>query len=895
MLRSVHPDFDAIGVSGMGDDSNLLCGRPHGGVGILVRKTLLPIVKFQTYDDKRLVSITLVAADANLFFLNVYMPYQCDENYSDYLDYLGKIVAILDTCPTRNVCVVGDFNANVNSKFEKDLLSICEQASLVVSDYMHLGRDSGCFTYVSDAHSTTSWLDHYICSHDLHTAITCISVLDKLPCSDHLPLRACFSMNVSLDTCNAEPVLNKQSEPVFKWSTANTTALGAYAAHSAFMLAQIPLPAALNCSDPMCQSDEHKRQLDRYYTDICTALRSSSEKHIGVSKGKCAQDFIVPGFNDFVKELHTEARHAYIIWRSNGKPRFGPTCELMRRTRLNFKYALRQCQRSEDRIRADAMAESLDNGDAMSFWRSVKKVHNKAVPLAAVVDGNEGTENIGKMWRNHFSALLNSVPCSAEKKSKITELMQSGVGVGTWRVLPGQVLESIRAMKRGKACGIDGLAVEHFIHASRDICVHLSLLFTGFLLHGHLPALFMNSAIVPLIKNKSGDSSDKGNYRPIALVTPCSKIFERLLLDSIDHHLVTSDNQFGFKRDHSTDLCIYTLKSVIQAYKDLNSPVYTCFLDASKAFDRVDHWVLFEKLIARGVPLIAVRLLIFWYQAQLMCVKWGHYTSTFFPVTNGVRQGSILSPKLFSLYMDGLSNVLLKCNAGCYVNNACVNHVFYADDLCLVAPSPSGLQKLLDCCAIYGTQCKILFNPVKTHCMVFKPKKFKLHCPDVKLCDTTLQYVSSTKYLGFILHETSLDDEDMIRQMRLLYMRANILLRDFFLCSAAVKVKLFISYCLAFYCPALWVNFKVNSYEKLRVAFNNVHRKLLGYERRDSASQMFVSNNLCNFEALLRKTTYSFVKRLQRSSNVLIRTVSLSHTVQNGTIYGRWNNVLYNV
>ena len=98
-----------------------------------------------------------------------------------------------------------------------------------------------------------------------------------------------------------------------------------------------------------------------------------------------------------------------------------------------------------------------------------------------------------------------------------------------------------------------------------------------------------------MIKNKTGDTSDKGNYRPVAIVSACSKIFECVLLRLIEFYLCTSDNQFGFKSKHSTDLCIYTLKSIIQYYKDHNSPVYSCFLDASKAFDIVNHWVMFKK------------------------------------------------------------------------------------------------------------------------------------------------------------------------------------------------------------------------------------------------------------------------------------------------------------
>ena len=91
----------------------------------------------------------------------------------------------------------------------------------------------------------------------------------------------------------------------------------------------------------------------------------------------------------------------------------------------------------------------------------------------------------------------------------------------------------------------------------------------------------------------------------------------------MDAHLVTSDNKFGFKQKHSTDLCIYTVKSIIQYYNCYNSPVYTCFPDASKAFDRVNYWTMFKKLILRGVLITIVRMLCFWYRSQQLCIQWG--------------------------------------------------------------------------------------------------------------------------------------------------------------------------------------------------------------------------------------------------------------------------------
>ena len=121
----------------------------------------------------------------------------------------------------------------------------------------------------------------------------------------------------------------------------------------------------------------------------------------------------------------------------------------------------------------------------------------------------------------------------------------------------------------------------------------------------------MKTIIISLVKNKSGDTSDVNNYRPIALVMVASKIFEIVLLELMKSYLDITDNSFGFKTGHSADHCIYVFKNVIQYYRSYNSPVYMCFLDASKAFDRVNHWTLFRKLLNRGVPVLLIRILLY--------------------------------------------------------------------------------------------------------------------------------------------------------------------------------------------------------------------------------------------------------------------------------------------
>lgn len=108
--------------------------------------------------------------------------------------------------------------------------------------------------------------------------------------------------------------------------------------------------------------------------------------------------------------------------------------------------------------------------------------------------------------------------------------------------------------------------------------------------------------VIKVIKDKAGRMGSLDNYRPIALASIVSKVLERILLGRIQDLINSPDNQFGFKSKHGTDLCIFALKEMIGNYKNKNSTVLMCFIDASKAFDRVNHGKRFLKMSQRGVP-----------------------------------------------------------------------------------------------------------------------------------------------------------------------------------------------------------------------------------------------------------------------------------------------------
>ena len=131
-------------------------------------------------------------------------------------------------------------------------------------------------------------------------------------------------------------------------------------------------------------------------------------------------------------------------------------------------------------------------------------------------------------------------------------------------------------------------------------------------------------------------------------------------------------------------------------------------------------------LLDRKTPIAIVRIILFWYSKQIVCIKWGTCMSDYFYISNAVRQGRILSPKLFSVYVDDLSDKLIKSKIGCHIDNQCIDHVMYADNIYLMAPSPASLQELIDICYDFSVQNDLSFNSSKSFCMVFKPKSHKL-------------------------------------------------------------------------------------------------------------------------------------------------------------------------
>jgi hypothetical protein len=158
------------------------------------------------------------------------------------------------------------------------------------------------------------------------------------------------------------------------------------------------------------------------------------------------------------------------------------------------------------------------------------------------------------------------------------------------------------------------------------------------LCHSYVPANFGFGTIVPIVKDIHADCSSLDNYRPITLSPVISKLFESVLLQMYSDYLISDSLQFGFKKNIGCSNAIFLLRNVIEYFNNNGSNVYVASLDASRAFDKLNHFKLFSVLYKRGLPVILINVIINWSRL-VSTVRWEGTDSSCFDVKSVVRQG----------------------------------------------------------------------------------------------------------------------------------------------------------------------------------------------------------------------------------------------------------------
>ena len=293
------------------------------------------------------------------------------------------------------------------------------------------------------------------------------------------------------------------------------------------------------------------------------------------------------------------------------------------------------------------------------------------------------------------------------------------------------------------------------------------------------------------------------------------------------------DLQYGFQQGCSTLQCTWAVQETVSHYMQNGSNVFCCLLDFSKAFDLVNFKELFKKLINKKVPFILLRLLVYIYKNQQCYVKWNSKKSDSFSIGNGMRQGAILSPCLFCIYLDTLLKDLRKSGLGCHIGDFYFGALGYADDVILMSPSRTSLQLMLNICQKFAEKHSMVFSTdphpskSKTKCMLFSKDK-NLTVPKMTLNGEKLPWVPKAKHLGNNLtvevskNKLGIDTSaDLLQKRAIFFHKVHELKQAYGGYSPKLVCEIIKIFGTSFYGSPLW-SLKSDEHLKLNRAWNTV-------------------------------------------------------------------------
>ena len=400
---------------------------------------------------------------------------------------------------------------------------------------------------------------------------------------------------------------------------------------------------------------------------------------------------------------------------------------------------------------------------------------------------------------------------------------------------------------------------------------------------GIFPLELKIARVIPLYK--SGEKSQFSNYRPVSVLPAMSKIFERLLyqrlLSFVNKHNILYAYQFGFRQLHSPDLALILLVDKISMALEEGDYVLGLFLDFSKAFDTVNHEILFKKLDYYGIQGTSLDLFKSYLTNRYQFVEYNGAQSRKENIVCGVPQGSILGPLLFLLYINDLAHASSK-----------IFSILFADDsnLFLSGKNPNDLIKTMNHEISYVFDWlkinKLSINLKKTHFMIFRKRREKIKLSEnLKINNVIINEVQNTKFLGIVI-DPYLSFYDHIQYLKGKISRAMGILykgRKFFSKNTMLTLYNVFIYPYFIYCNEVWGNTYQTYLDPLVKIQKRAIRVISFSDRLAHTDPLFKSMNLLKIKEIYVTSVQLFMYKYH---NYKLPPVFYSFFTRNINIHG---------
>ena len=436
-----------------------------------------------------------------------------------------------------------------------------------------------------------------------------------------------------------------------------------------------------------------------------------------------------------------------------------------------FDCTLRKIERQHNRAQI-AKIDTLNTNNPKVFWEHINKLGpgKKGKLPCMIKDINEHVlydiNNVLDVWKTSFMNTMNInevyddviyseniyAYCWLEYCLKYFNDTNSELNAV---IHVDDLSIALRKLKNGKSPGFDEIPNE-ILKCDRFKTVLLKL-FNVCLSIGSIPDIWLKAVICPIPKSKTKDPLVPHNYRGISLISNLSKLFSSILNARLDKFVearsLLADEQNGFRSDRSCVDHIFSLSVLIRNRLRMKQNLFCAFIDLEKAFDRIDRRLLFYRLLKCGINGNLYNVIKAMYSDTVSSVRVNNNLTEWFHINCGVRQGDILSPLLFNIYINDLLLALKKLDSGVVCGNTKICCLLYADDLVLIAENENCLQKLLNVMYSWCDEWKLKVNLSKSNVVHFRPKQWRRSDRRFMYGNDEMVYTNVYKYLGVLLDE----------------------------------------------------------------------------------------------------------------------------------------------
>ena len=491
--------------------------------------------------------------------------------------------------------------------------------------------------------------------------------------------------------------------------------------------------------------------------------------------------------NGAISSLLTQKNIAYK--KSIQNPACSTAQENFRDVKNEFTERLRQLKNEWWMKMSREVQFYADNRQQRNFFESLKRIYGPKTRCIQMLEDTLTNEKLTKTsditaaWKSHFSTLLNR-PTDVNW-TRVDGLHQ--YEIKTQMDNPPTMTElqtAITQLRNNKTPGEDGLPSELYKYGGTFLREQLLNLLCTIWEAEDVPQDFKNATIVPLFKGK-GSRLNVNNYRGISLLSVAGKILSRILLNRLNAEILnvhTPEEQCGFRSGRSTIDLIFAVRQLQEKCREQNQSLYALFVDFTKAFDSVNRAALWTVLGKFGCPRKFVNIIKSLHAGMRAQVRTCGTTSSDFEVDTGVKQGCVLAPTLFSLYLtvvcmeafrgsedgipiqyrsDGHTFTPKRFSARTLVQDSKIRMLLFADDCALLAHSEAELQRLTTDFASAASDFGLEINLSKTLAFYQPVISGDGQIPNITVQDSTMAYCSDFCYLGSTVSTDLSVDKDL--------------------------------------------------------------------------------------------------------------------------------------